>query len=534
MDGGRLDGDTRQASGDSLTALETLDHDELLRTRWFCGIAIGIAIAAAAAILQLGGDPVAAKTVLVALAVAVCAIGYLLARTRDLATFKGSGTGVAWFVTTVCVTTTVPFFGPFSPVPLILVLGIYVTALGRNDVLAYAIFIAFAGTQAVASIVVIAEPRLDPGLVHAPSLGTADKLVMQGLVLVVLLATFVTARVSRTASLRALDRMREAVRIAAHRQALLLEARAELEHARRPGVGRFTDQRLNGYELGIVIGRGAMGEIYAATAPDGTDVAVKLLSQTALSDGRLVTRFERELETARRVVSPNVVRVLEVGMSPVPYLVMERLTGASLAERLRRRPVLDPVEVVELLRQLAHGVTAAAAAGIVHRDLKPHNIFEDRGTWKILDFGIARAADAGDTLTAGNAVGTPAYMAPEQALGNAVDHCTDLYALAAIAYRCLTGRPPFAAGNAAQTLYQVVNLRPPRPSAIASHLSPSYDLVLAIGMAYKPSCRFANANDLADAVAAAFANAVPPDLVTRARELLPTAWSTRHERTLRS
>src|SRR5690606_5167513 len=116
----------------------------------------------------------------------------------------------------------------------------------------------------------------------------------------------------------------------------------------------------------------------------------------------------------------------------------------------------------------------------------------DRGTWKILDFGVARAMDQGDTLTAGNVVGTPTYMAPEQATGDAVDHRSDLYALAAIAYRAITGHPPYAAGEIAETLYRVVHTRPRRPTDIAD-VPPEIDLVLAIGMAKNPDARFTSA-----------------------------------------
>src|SRR5207253_1990003 len=104
---------------------------------------------------------------------------------------------------------------------------------------------------------------------------------------------------------------------------------------------------------------------------------------------------------AAGIDSPHVVRVLEVGEQPVPYLVMERLDGQTLAEILRSKRHLSTGDIVELLRQVGLGVAAAAAAGVVHRDLKPQNIFYDGGTWKILDFGVARAIDGGDTLTAG-------------------------------------------------------------------------------------------------------------------------------------
>jgi serine/threonine protein kinase len=116
-----------------------------------------------------------------------------------------------------------------------------------------------------------------------------------------------------------------------------------------------------------------------------------------------VLRFLRELRTAANVRSPHIVQVIDIGEHPVPYLVMERLEGMTLAEMMRGRRALSPDEVIELVAQVGAGITAASAAGIVHRDLKPQNVFLDRGTWKVLDFGVARAMDAGDRSDRGHA-----------------------------------------------------------------------------------------------------------------------------------
>ena len=201
--------------------------------------------------------------------------------------------------------------------------------------------------------------------------------------------------------------------------------------------------------------------------------------------------------------------MIEVGEKPVPYLVMERLEGKTLAEILRNRSAMPAGEVLEMVRQVGVGITAAAAAGIVHRDLKPQNVFLHRDQWKVLDFGVARAIDSGDTLTAGHVVGTPSYMAPEQASGATVDHCTDLYALAAIAYRAITGHPPFAGGEIAETLYRVVHTRPRRPSELIPSLPPDVDLVLAIGLAKRPSDRFTSAIEFSDSLYHAMADTLP-------------------------
>src|SRR5262249_26187195 len=253
-------------------------------------------------------------------------------------------------------------------------------------------------------------------------------------------------------------------------------------------------------------------------------VGIKLLSQTSLGNAHHVQRFLRELQTAAQIDSPNVVRVLEVGEQPLPHLVMERLRGRDLATILRGKRAMRHDKVVDLVRQVGAGITAAGAAGIIHRDLKPQNLFRSGATWKILDFGVSRIADTGDTLTAGHIVGTPAYMAPEQARGVEVDHRADLYALAAIAYRTLTGHAPFSGDKIADMLYRVVHTAPRRPTSLAQ-LPPDVDLALAIGLAKDPDARFATADELADALAAALAGTLDASVRERGRALIADgAW----------
>jgi eukaryotic-like serine/threonine-protein kinase len=497
--------------------LEALEHDEILRTRWFCLIAAVIALAGAAAAAALPGDPTISALLLGAVGTSLVAVAFLYRRTRDPVAFRRPSTGLGWFVPAVCVTAAIPYFGAFSPVPVVLVLGIYFVGLGKSWRLSLAVYAVCAGMQLLVAALVIGGAR-DTGIVQPAALSMRDQIIIQALVQVVMAGTLITARMSRRTALVAVGELERAVRIAAHREALLLEAREELERALRQGRGRFSDQTIGGYRLGQLLGRGAMGEVYEAEGPHGR-VAIKLLSQASLSNPNHVLRFLRELRTAAGVRAPNIVHVIEVGEQPVPYLVMERLEGQTLGEilRARGRP-MSGSDVVDVITQIGAGITAAAAAGIVHRDLKPTNVFSDRGTWKILDFGVARAIDQGDTLTAGQVVGTPAYMAPEQATSSAIDHLTDLYALAAIAYRALTGHPPFAAGEIAETLYRVVHTRPRRPTDLAS-LPPEVDLVLAIGMAKEPRHRFASASELAAALAAAFAGQLPDRVLQRGRAL---------------
>src|SRR5262249_34449876 len=151
--------------------------------------------------------------------------------------------------------------------------------------------------------------------------------------------------------------------------------------------------------------------------------------------------------------------------------------------------------------------TAAGAAGVIHRDLKPQNVYLASGTWKILDFGVSRLADTGDTLTAGHLVGPPAYLGPEHARGGEGSHRTHLDALGAIAYRCPTGPAPFTGGEVHDALSRVAHTAPRRPSALAK-LAPEVEHVLAIGLARDPRDRFATAGELAVAIAEAVAGRI--------------------------
>ena len=257
---------------------------------------------------------------------------------------------------------------------------------------------------------------------------------------------------------------------------------------------------------------------------DRREAAVKLLHPGTLAEPIHVQRFLREAEIASRLDCPHVVRVLEVGTtaSEIPFLAMERLRGSDLAAQLRRqrRLVLPATKV--LVDQVAIGLEAARVAGIVHRDLKPHNVFfaEDGGLrrWKILDFGVSKAGGSG-TLTQGHVVGTPAYMAPEQARGADVDHRADVYSLAAIIFRAITGHPVFSGKDVPSTLYDVVYRVPTRPSALAEG-SPDVDRVLALGLAKDPRERFGFALELARWFSAAVVQGLDPDQRRRADDLI--------------
>jgi serine/threonine-protein kinase len=248
-----------------------------------------------------------------------------------------------------------------------------------------------------------------------------------------------------------------------------------------------------------------MAEVYEAVDENGRQGAIKVLSPPSDGSRALHQRFYRELEVVARLASPYIVRVYDVSSQDEvnPYFVMERLRGFNLATHLRQGR-LSLGDTLAMLRPIAQGLEVARAAGVVHRDIKPHNLFCHDGSWKILDFGVAKLIGGEGTLTAGGIVGTPHYMAPEQAsdpTGATVTHLADVYGLAAVAYRCLTGRAPFGSASAsdpAGLLYQVVNVAPERPSLFVA-LPGRLDDVLAVAMTKDPSQRFASAVEFVEA-----------------------------------
>lgn len=324
-------------------------------------------------------------------------------------------------------------------------------------------------------------------------------------------------------------KLEQAVRAASAREALLREIREELDRAANlVGPGRFTGHEVGRYRLDQVLGRGGMGEVYEAhRLDDGSEAAVKVLRRGMLADRDVVTRFQREARTIRELRTPYVTAVFEVGgdEAEVPYIAMERLHGQDLAAMLRAKGTLSMTELRSLVAEVSSGLTVAHEAGIVHRDLKPNNLFlaeTDVGPlWKILDFGIAkdvRGVDA--TLTVDQIVGTPQYMAPEQALKDAVvDRRVDVHALAVIAYRALTGRLPWTGSDVARILVAVAHEIPPDPHGFVV-IPPDVGFVLRIGLAKRPEDRFATADEFARALASAIDGELEPRFREHARSLL--------------
>ncbi len=236
-----------------------------------------------------------------------------------------------------------------------------------------------------------------------------------------------------------------------------------MARTRRYDAGRVTsdlDERrqVGKFRVEGLLGRGGMGAVYRAVGPDERPVAIKLIETSRDRDGSLARRFAREARI--RIDHPNVVALLDAGVEEdgTPYIVFELLEGSSLMDRMRRA-VLSAAEAISLALQTCAGLEAAHMMGIVHRDLKPGNLFVCHGgTVKVLDFGVARWATAEPDLTVGNrVVGTPAYLAPEQARGDGpVDGRADLWALGVVLYEALTGRRPFKRDSPVSTMLAIV------------------------------------------------------------------------------
>jgi serine/threonine-protein kinase len=229
------------------------------------------------------------------------------------------------------------------------------------------------------------------------------------------------------------------------------------------------------YALGEKIGAGGFSEVWRATdLVLARPVAIKLLHLGYAQHAEALTRFRAEAQHAGGLSHENIARVYDYGEPDPPqppYLVMELVAGPSLAGMLAAGP-LDPARSLDIIAQTASGLHAAHLAGLVHRDVKPGNLLlAPGGVVKITDFGIARAADSAPVTGAGQLVGTPGYLAPEQAMGEPATPASDLYALGIVAYECLTGAPPFTGPALVVALAHRERPLPPLPGQVPADVA---------------------------------------------------------------
>ena len=258
-----------------------------------------------------------------------------------------------------------------------------------------------------------------------------------------------------------------------------------------------------GYEILGELGHGGMGVVYKARQIKANRlVALKMILGQAHARPQHKARFQAEVEAVARLQHPNIVQLYEVGeFAGMPYFSLEYCDGGSLDARLRLGPLPVPAAAA-LVESLAQAMHFAHSRNIVHRDLKPANVLLTAdSTPKVADFGLARQldADSGQTQT-GAVLGTPSYMAPEQASGGTrtAGPAADVYSLGAILYECLTGRPPFRGETNLETLEQVRLREPPRPSAVRAGVPRDVETVCLRCLAKEPEKRCSSARELAD------------------------------------
>ncbi|APR88175.1 serine/threonine protein kinase [Minicystis rosea] len=281
------------------------------------------------------------------------------------------------------------------------------------------------------------------------------------------------------------------------------------------------------YTIVRVLGEGGMGRVYEArhTRIKGKRFAIKMLHPEYARQPEVLTRFQREAEAAATIHSANVVDVYDVDRTADgrPFLVAEFLEGKEFATYLEEVGKMPVGAAVRIVRQICKALQAAHDKGVVHRDMKPENVFltgdPAQPLAKVIDFGISKVGDTpGTALTkTGMIMGTPSYMAPEQARGERVDHRADIYAVGAILYCALTGQRPFDRGDPTATLTAVLTQDPPRPRSLEASIPEPLEMIIQKAMSKRPEDRYPSMAEL-DADLAAY----EPGEATTLMSLTPT------------
>lgn len=282
------------------------------------------------------------------------------------------------------------------------------------------------------------------------------------------------------------------------------------------------------YRVVRLLGEGGMGRVYEThhTRIPGKRFALKTLHPELAQHPTILARFQREAEAAASVRSPHIVEIFDVNRlsDGRPCIVAEYLDGQGLGELLAASGGRLPVgTAVRIAREVCDGIAAAHAAGVVHRDIKPENIFLTGDpacpTVKVLDFGISKTSTPSTLTRTGMVLGTPAYMAPEQAKGDEIDARADIYAVGAVLYHALTGQRPFERNDPTAVLLAVMTEEPPAPRTLNPEIPPALELVVQRAMAKEKEGRHASMSELASALAP-FEEATPPGGPSSARASL--------------
>ena len=272
------------------------------------------------------------------------------------------------------------------------------------------------------------------------------------------------------------------------------------------------------YELAELLGRGGMGEVRVAEDRRlGRQVAVKLLRSDLAANPRVRSRFEDEAKAAAQLAHPNVVAVFDTGEHDgIPFIVMERLPGGTLAQEIAKGP-LSPERATDVAVQVLGALGAAHAAGIVHRDVKPGNVLlTDGPVVKVGDFGIAKGAEGLDRTTAGTVLGTPCYVAPERLAGEPATAAADIYSVGVLLYEALAGVSPFTAPDAMGVAHQVSTGAGRPLLSVRPDVDPELAAVVDRAMALDPHERFSSAAAMTAALQPAEADADVTAALTRA------------------
>jgi eukaryotic-like serine/threonine-protein kinase len=272
-------------------------------------------------------------------------------------------------------------------------------------------------------------------------------------------------------------------------------------HGAEPAVGQLFASR---YDIQGVLGRGGMGVVYRAHDRDLDDiVAIKTLRGEALSaDPSLLDRFKQEIRLARRITHPNILRTHDLGESGgLRYLSMEFVKGLTLKQLVEAGDVLPTPVGLRIAKQICAGLAAAHEVGVIHRDIKPQNILiEPAGGLKIMDFGIARLKEERGMTAEGTVVGTPDYMSPEQARGQALDFRSDIYSTGVVLYEIFTGTLPFEGDSPLAVVLKHIQESPPSPQARNPKIDPRISQIILKCMQKDPKDRYQSVNDLYEAL----------------------------------